>query len=133
MCLEKAMIGSIKSQRGVEDKSTMVRCEDPCGRRPFCLATSDRGAGAARKATVAGRGCAATDAEINLMEEDAGNLLPFHRVWAHDRVDPCQADMGRRALFRKGNARQRMTFTHVSCHPITHETEKSDLRLGLPS
>lgn len=31
------------------------------------------------------------------------------------------------------NTRQRMAFTHVSCHPITRETEAGDDRLGLPS
>jgi hypothetical protein len=31
------------------------------------------------------------------------------------------------------NTRQRIAFTHVSCHPITRETRAGDDRLGLPS
>lgn len=31
------------------------------------------------------------------------------------------------------NTRQRMAFTHVSCHPITREMGAGDDRLGLPS
>lgn len=46
------------------------------------------------------RGCAATDAVFDRMEEDAGRLLPFHQVCARYRVDLSQGDMGRRALFR---------------------------------
>ena len=85
------------------------------------------------EATPGGRGCAATDAESDRMEGGAGDLLPFHRLRAHDRVDPCQACKGRRAQFRKANAGQRMTFIHVSFNPITLQTERSDHRLGLPS
>jgi hypothetical protein len=84
------------------------------------------------KATPDGR-CAATDAESDRMEEDAGNLLPFHRLRTHDRVDPCQECKGRRAQSRRANAGQRMTTIHVSFDPITLQTERSDHRLGLPS
>jgi hypothetical protein len=31
VCLKRAMIDSIKSQRGVENESVIVRSENPCG------------------------------------------------------------------------------------------------------